>query len=250
MRTCAGCGERVDIGSGGAETAQTNPSGSPRPSLLVRLVLGPGGEICVDGGDGAFGRGMHVHACAGCLKKAVQRGIARTTKGRGRSVVLPGAATPVPLTVASLAAAIRQAMDRRIQGLLVAAARSRQVAIGTEAVKGACKRAEAKLIVVATDAAASADLSEVRRAISEGWAVAWGTKQGLSTLCRGDTALGSAGLAILAIKSDRIAARLRDAVHAAEQTGQLEKTGTEHGDAAADPLEGRRVELSTVERGA
>jgi predicted RNA-binding protein YlxR (DUF448 family) len=237
VRTCAGCGERTG------------------PEMLVRLILGPSGELAVDSGGGAFGRGTHVHPQRSCLEKAVQRGIARSTKGRGRSLALSDAGG-APLTIESLAAAIGQAMDRRVQGLLVSAMRSRRAVFGTESVKGACQRGDAKLIVVACDAAAAADLSEVRRAVAEGWAVGWGTKSLLAALCRGGAAESAAGLAVLAITSDRIAAAVRDAVHVAEATILADsgrkalRSAAPIESRASDPHLDRRLGLSTVERGA
>ena len=85
----------------------------------------------------------------------------------------------------SLARAIQRAMDRRIEGLLAAAVRSRRAVCGADAVTGACKRGEAALVVVACDAAAAADLTEVRRAVAEGRAVAWGSKQRLGAIAPG-----------------------------------------------------------------
>ena len=80
----------------------------------------------------------------------------------------------------------KRAMDRRIEGLLAAAVRSRRLARGADAVTGACRRGEAALVVVACDAAAAAELTEVRRAVAEGRAVAWGTKQRLGAIVPGD----------------------------------------------------------------
>ena len=56
------------------------------------------------------------------------------------------------------------------------------VARGADAVTGACQRGEAALVLVACDAAAAADLGEVRRAVAEGRAVAWGTKERLGAI--------------------------------------------------------------------
>ena len=62
MRTCVGCGERVEI-----------PRSESPSSVLVRLVLGPGGEVAVDAAGGGFGRGAHVHPRPGCVEKAALR---------------------------------------------------------------------------------------------------------------------------------------------------------------------------------
>lgn len=210
VRTCVGCGERVEI-----------PRGAGAPSPLVRLVLGPGGEVAVDPANGGFGRGAHVHPRSGCLEKAVQRGLARAAKAKVSLLRVDepadaGEAGVVPLDAASLAQAIGRAFDRRIQGLLVAAARAHRIAPGSDAVKGADDRGEAHAVLVAVDAAATAELSAVRRAVAEGRAVAWGTKQIIGLLC---SAAGSAkrseGLGVVAITDTRIAAALQEAVRMA-----------------------------------
>lgn len=205
-RTCVGCGERVDVTAAGRAS-------------LVRLILGPEGEVAVDPGDGGFGRGAHVHPRPDCLAKAVQRGLAKAAKGRVHSIqVGEGAEGLAPLRPDTLAAAIKAAMDRRVEGLLAAAGRSRQVALGSDAVTGACERGEAGLVVVACDAAAAADLTEVRRAIGEGRAVSWGTKQSLGALFGGGEAARPSGVGVLAITSASIAAAARDAVQIADES--------------------------------
>jgi predicted RNA-binding protein YlxR (DUF448 family) len=218
VRTCVGCGERVEI-----------PRGSGASSQLIRLVFGPEGEIAVDAAGGGFGRGAHVHPRPGCLEKAVQRGLARAARAKvsflraEREDVADadaGSAAPegelIPLSAATLAAAIARALDRRIQGFIVAAARGRRIAPGADAVAAADSHGEARAIVVASDASAGAEIPAVRRAIAEGRAVAWGTKRALGALC---SAAGSSkrveGLGVVAITDDRIAGALREAVQTA-----------------------------------
>lgn len=216
MRTCVGCGERVETPRSGAAS-----------SVLVRLVLGPGGEVAVDAAGGGFGRGAHVHARPSCVEKAAQKGLSRAAKGKVSLLWDEAPDAPedegtapsgklVPLDAGSLSRVIVRALDRRVQGLVVAAARSRKVALGADAVTSADGRGEADVIVVATDAAAGSELSAVRRAVSEGRAVAWGTKKILATLCSAAASSKRAeGLAVVAIIDDRIAAALREAVQAA-----------------------------------
>jgi len=236
-RTCVGCGERVAVlGPGGAD--------------FVRLILGPGGEIAVDPKGGGFGRGAHVHARRACLERAARGGLLRATKGKAH-LVLEGGIVPVenqavesdkgaPLSAESLARAIQRSMDRRIEGLLRAAGRSRQVARGTEAVTAACQRSEATLVVVACDAPAAADLSEVRLAVADGRAVAWGTKERLGAIVApsavrsrlgspfaktpslGAGAPGPEGVGVVAITSRKIADALRQAVQAANAVTLVE----------------------------
>lgn len=219
VRTCVGCGERVDVGEA---------RGAP---ALIRLILGPGGVVAVDPGDGGFGRGAHVHPRPECLAGAVSRGLARAAKGRVHSIhedpepaAKGSTGEPsqglVPLTTVSLARAIRTAMGRRIQGLLRAAVRSQGVAIGADAVTGACQRGEAALVVVACDAAAGADLPEIRRAIAEGRAVAWGDKQQLGAIAGGPR---EHGVAVMAIGSPTLGAAIAGAVHVVDACASVER---------------------------
>jgi predicted RNA-binding protein YlxR (DUF448 family) len=212
-RTCVGCGQRVDLEAGGSD--------------LVRLVLGSDGEVAVDAGGGGFGRGAHVHARRTCLEKASAKGLAKAAKGRVVAVV--GEEGSEPLGADALGRAIRAALDRRIRGLLVAATRSRAIAVGADAVTSACQRGEAHAVVVACDAAAEADLDEVRRAVPDGRAVAWGTKGALAALCPGGTEVSTGGLAVIAILSASIAAAVCDAARAADACGVVSLNVVERG---------------------
>jgi predicted RNA-binding protein YlxR (DUF448 family) len=222
VRTCVGCGERVEI-----------PRGAPSP--LVRLVLGPGGEVAVDAANGGFGRGAHVHPRPGCLDKAVQRGLARAAKAKVSLLRVEEPAETdgagegargglVPLDPASLSQAIVRAFDRRIQGLVVAAARAHRIAPGSDAVKGADERGEAHAVLVA---------------VAEGRAVAWGTKQIIAQLC---SAAGSAkrseGLGVVAITDTRIAGALQEAVRMAAAVTTLAAPRRAH-PAGAGPVRKR-----------
>ncbi|WP_438032175.1 DUF448 domain-containing protein [Sorangium sp. So ce204] len=218
VRTCVGCGERVGV----------DDVRGARP--LVRLILGPGGVVAVDPGDGGFGRGAHVHPQQGCLSAAVARGLARAAKGRVHAIVgaAGGGAEGVddqaqgvePLTTVSLARAIREATERRLQGLLRAAVRSQSVAMGADAVVRSCVRGEAALVLVACDAAAGADLPEVRRAVAEGRAVAWGSEQGLGALAGGPR---EHGVGLMAISSASIAAAVANAAHVVDTCARVER---------------------------
>lgn len=198
-RTCIGCGEHAP------------------PEELVRLVLGPSGEVAVDAAGGGFGRGAHVHPRAACLAQAASRGLMRATKGKAANVSLAvkeagevATTEPSPLSVDALVEAIRAAMGRRIVGLLSTAVRVQKVRIGSDAVTSAWRFGDAALVVVATDAAAAGELSAVREAVSAGAAVAWGDKQSLAAaLLRRAT---PEGVAVAAITDPGIAAAVRDAV--------------------------------------
>lgn len=242
-RTCVGCGERVDL--------------EVHKSELVRLILGPNGEVAVDARGGGFGHGAHVHMLRSCLEGAVARGLARAAKGKVHTLLAMDGATKAaveasadanegapragdagePLTVQALARAIQSAMNRRVEGLLTTAARAHLLARGSEAVTAAGRRGDAALVMVACDAAAAANLFEVQRAVEEGRAVAWGSKLRIgevlapkgprpakSSSSEGQEAAASEylgeGVAVIAVLSKQLAAGLRDAVHAADACSQ------------------------------
>ncbi len=189
-RMCVGCGER------GA------------PEDFIRIVLGPKTsdetrEIAVDAGTGSFGRGAHLHPRPACVLAAAQRGLQRSFKG---TLTLDGER----LTAAALAACIGAVFDRRIDGLLGAARRSKRMALGADSVVSASRAGDAHVVVVATDAASAAELTEVRRAVSEGRAVAWGTKERLATATGGSSR--AMGLGVVAVTDNRIARAVREAV--------------------------------------
>jgi predicted RNA-binding protein YlxR (DUF448 family) len=279
VRTCVGCGERVELHRSDA-AAMT----------LIRLVLGPAGAIAVDVGSSGFGRGVHVHPQLACVERAALRGIARAAKAKvtlvwhdeptgsllssaesvaesvAESGSLSGTHTGlVPLEPASLSVAIVRAVERRARGLLLTAVRTKCVALGVEAVTRASERGTARLVVVATDAAADSELSVVRDAVVDGRAVAWGTKQVLAALC---LAPGSSerteGLGVVAIGDDRIATAFRAAVHAAAALSSMSSRTTKRssgvqvrrqktcsadvGDGVVEAANGS--ELSILERGA
>lgn len=210
-RTCVGCGERC------------------APEELVRLVIAPSGEIAVDAAGGGFGRGAHVHARGSCLEQAAVRGLLRATKGKANSVSVAikedgevKTSEPVRIDARALGQAIEAAMGRRIAGLLTTSARTRKARIGADAATSSWRSGEAALLVVATDAAAAADLAAVRDAVAAGGAVSWGTKQSLAAalLRQGK----SEGVGVVAITDTRIADAVRDAVEKA--MGALRQEGS------------------------
>jgi predicted RNA-binding protein YlxR (DUF448 family) len=281
VRTCVGCGERVELQRSDAAAV-----------TLIRLVLGSGGEVAVDAASGGFGRGIHVHPQPACVERAALRGIARAAKAKVALVwhdeqpatstssvpnsvpmdasglsVTPGGF--VSLEPASLAVAIIRSLERRAHGLLLAAVRAQRVALGADAVTSAVERGVGRLVVVATDAAADADLSAVRRAVADGRAVAWGTKQVLAASC--SMAASSKrieghgeGLGVVAIEDDRVATAFRAAVHAAAALSTLSSGTTKRssgvhlrrqktysadvGDGVVEAANGSK--LSILERGA
>jgi predicted RNA-binding protein YlxR (DUF448 family) len=208
-RSCVGCGQRVDL--------------DEREGALVRLIVSPTGEVAVDARGGGFGRGAHVHPRPACLRAAAEKGLARSAKCRVHTVLLdqgPAAehatgSASLPLSLASLSRAIKEAEDRRIEGFLAAAVRSRQVALGPDAVSGACFKNDAVLVLVACDAPELTELPEVQRAIHEGRALSWGTREKLGAIAYGrDVRAG--GVGVLGILSRTLGNALRDAVQVAD----------------------------------
>jgi predicted RNA-binding protein YlxR (DUF448 family) len=160
-RTCVGCGERVPAGE------------------VLRLVVADG-EVAFDLAGGAFGRGAHVHAQARCLA-ATPRGLSRAYKREIR------------VDAKELGRRLVEACDRRMAGLLLAARRTRALALGADEALAAV-RAGAPLVVVAVDAGAVASSREIMGAVAEGRAFAWKTKAELGAL------LGDGNVAVCAVR--------------------------------------------------
>ena len=173
-RTCVGCGTTAE------------------PDALVRLVLGPSGEIAIDAAGGAFGRGAHVHAIRDCLEKACKSGLSRAFK------------KDVKVKPDELAASIRDAFERRAVGIILGARRAGHLSLGSNEVES-----KAPFVVVAADAGSIAGKFE--RAIAEGRATVFGTKAALGKMFgRGETA-------VFAVNHVGVARALQEALAKAEE---------------------------------
>lgn len=209
-RTCVGCGEK------------------DHPSVFVRLILSPDGDVAVDAGDGSFGRGAHVHPRPDCLAKACKGGIARAMK------------TNVRVTPAELGTQMADALDRRMEGLVLAARRTNALEIGADAACAALGK-DAPLVVVARDAGSVIEKMTVADAIAEGRAVAWGTKERIGGL------LGRSEVAIAAVTNKSIAAEMmkvcagKDAVSGISSGSSGERAGSKNlgSDVCRTPREAR-----------
>ncbi|MEO7329152.1 MAG: YlxR family protein [Minicystis sp.] len=216
-RSCVGCAERVDL--------------DDRAGALLRLIVSPAGEVAVDARGGGFGRGAHVHPRPSCLRLAAEKGLSRSAKCKVHTVLLEvasvgspeeaGAGSSLPLSGASLGRAIKEAEDRRIEGFLSAAVRSRQIALGSEAVSGACYKNDRVVVLVATDAPGMTELPEVQRAIEEGRAVSWGTKEQLGVLVYGQHPRAG-GVSVLGLLSRNLGEAVREAVQIADAVAATE----------------------------
>jgi hypothetical protein len=249
VRTCAGCGEHIVL-----ETRAES-----RGPETIHFVVGPDGEVAVDAsghptpsksgsrsagsGRSEIGRGAHVHATPRCLEQAVARGLPRSFRRSLKTADGTWGNTPVARMVIS-------AFDRRVEGLLISAKRSKALALGGDAVTREIDAGTAKLLVVACDAAAAADLGAVRRFVSGGNAVAWGDKTSLARLLRATSDRGGEAppLAVIAITDHRLADAVRRSVLAREAATLLRDSarGRPNETGQAD---GRQVS-PVVERGA
>jgi len=175
-RTCVGC-RRADA-----------------PERLVRLVLGSAGRVVPDLAGKAFGRGAWVHPSSACLAKAAPRGLSRSFRSE------------VTTSATELWLSLRAAADRRIEGLLGAAARAGRLAVGSTAAREAFEAGRARLVLVATDGRAAADAAWVYEAVQRGIGLAWGKKAVLGP------ALGHEQVAVAAVLDEGIAQVLGFAV--------------------------------------
>ena len=123
-RMCAGCRQRDDR------------------DALVRFVLGPDSRLVADATRRLPGRGVSAHPRRSCIETAARRGgFARAFRA------------PVEADADALAAQLVAQLERRIDGLLVAAKRAGHLAVGTEAVRSEMRTDGRLLLVVAADAA-------------------------------------------------------------------------------------------------
>jgi len=191
-RTCVGCGQR----DGATD--------------MLRLLVADG-EVAFDLAGGGFGRGAHLHPRPKCIEGA-SRGLARAFGG------------PVDAEPGRLGAHLVRACERRAVGLLMAAHRLRDLRIGADATIEAMNKG-APLLVAASDAGAIVRDAVVTRAIAEGRAIAWSTKNELGAL------LGEGSVAICAVLHAGIAAELKKMRVAADAGLATANSGT--GDTSA-----------------
>lgn len=188
LRTCVGC----------------KASGSPQD--LLRLVVGPDGEVAPDLSGGAFGRGAWVHPRPACLADAVRGGLSRGLK------------TKVTASVSEVSEALRKAATRRTLSLLQAAERGRLAALGTTALEDAERDDRVELLVLASDARASAELPAVQRLAQRGRVRLFKTKAELGA------AFGRDELALVGLLSPDLSREVSRMISVSE----LEEPGRAH----------------------
>ncbi len=187
-RTCAAC-------------RKVGPSES-----MVRWVRSDDGSVVPDLKGSGFGRGCWLHPRVQCLAKLVP---ALSRSFRAPITTSPEAAVEL----------LRSAADKRVRDLLGTARRQRKLALGSAAVEDVLGSGEACLVVVAQDARAAAETSQVRRAVAEGLACAWGSKERMGRI------VGRPEVGVVAILDDRLAAALFDAIALAHLQGPPPRAG-------------------------
>jgi len=194
VRTCVGCGAK------------------DAPTELVRLVLDESvtedPPVMVDAAGSSFGRGAHVHPRKTCVALACKNGLSRAFKAN------------VKASADDLAKEIALALDRRIEGLIVAARGAKALVVGSDKALASLRNG-APLAVVACDAASIAQKDEVVQAIAEGRAIAWRNKEGIGAL------VDRKDVAIVAIENSGIARAIRQTAGAVASLGADERNGSE-----------------------
>lgn len=164
------------------------------PDELVRLVLGPAGEVVFDLAGRELGRGAWVHPRPNCLAMAARGGLDRAFK---RSV---------GVNAHALAGAFGAAARSRALDLIGVARRAGQLEMGLAAVEEAVLRGRPELVIVATDARAAAAHAFLPPLVRTGRAQAFGSKADFAAcLSRPETAL-------LAVTDARLAREIRKAI--------------------------------------
>jgi predicted RNA-binding protein YlxR (DUF448 family) len=157
----------------------------------MRLVAAPDGRVVLDARARIGGRGAWVHATKSCIETAAKRHAAE------RSLKIPVR----EIDAAELIDGARSAYRRKIDSLVMAASRSRALAIGVAASVEALEERPVPLVIVATDAGSE------RRAVEGDESSAtpvrvFATKSELGNLFR------RSEVAMLAVTEPRIAAEL------------------------------------------
>ncbi len=175
VRTCVGCGatdqaeEMLRVAFAPAEG--TSPDGtstggvsaggaSANADVGARLLIDVHGKRSFQGNVG--GRGAWVHARPQCIQTACSKGFSRAFK------------EPLKLESSVFYRRLQDVTERQLEGLVLAAWRSRRLVYGGEAVKEALP--EAALGVLARDARSVGKETFVQEAAQSGKMLMWSTK--------------------------------------------------------------------------
>jgi predicted RNA-binding protein YlxR (DUF448 family)/ribosomal protein L7Ae-like RNA K-turn-binding protein len=189
-RACAGC-------------RQTDA----REVLLRFVAGGDPPQLAPDIRRRAPGRGVSVHARFRCVEAAFRSGAMRRTLGVGADVGMGASARELSQ------AAVGQ-YERRAAGLLIAAQRSRKVALGTEAVRTAIAAHTVQLLLVAVDAEGSREeLVAAATRLGKGCLI-WSNRENLGRL------FGRAVLSVIGVLDAGIATELRHVVRCATELAE------------------------------
>ena len=179
QRTCVGCG-KVDA-----------------PSNLLRLVLGPGGQVAFDLANHATGRSAHLHPSAACFVPAARKGLSRAFRAN------------VACDPALLVEELQRAVERRLLGLFGSALRSGNAVIGRMNVDVELGANSIELVVMACNANDSPSQS-LMKAVDEGRVVAWGSTAQLGA------ALGCGDVAVVGVRSPSLGKAIADVCRIAD----------------------------------
>lgn len=187
IRTCVGCGttdHAEELLRVGFAPADVDPAPSARLIIDVhskRSALGHGD-----------GRGAWVHARPACIKAACTRGFSRAFK------------QDLQLPARDFYRRLKEVSERQLEGLVLAAWRSRRLVYGGDAVKEALPTAA--LAILATDARSVAKETYVQEAASRGKMSLWSTKVQLGKW------LGRSEVGVLAVMDGAIAVAMKRAI--------------------------------------
>lgn len=200
-------GNPVEIGEG------STPEVS---DVASRLLIDVHGKRSFQGGLG--GRGAWLHARPQCIGVACAKGFSRAFK------------EPLKLAVQVFYDRLREVAERQLEGLVLAAWRSRRLVYGGDAVKESLPLAP--LGVLATDARSVAKEVYVQDAAQSGKMLIWSTKAELGKW------LGRSEVGVMAVMDVAIATAMRRAIALSSLAdGKMEDREFATADAAVEVFE-------------
>ena len=170
---------------------------------LIRLALGPDGEVLPDVRARAPGRGAWIGVDRAALEKALTGGKLKSALARA----FKGASLAIP---ADLGGRIEAALRRAALDRLVLEARSGTLLTGREKIEVAARRGEVRLLLHAADAG-----EDGRRGLDQAWRTGGGEAQGLVIPAERSIlslALGRQNVVHVALIDRAAAARVRQAL--------------------------------------
>jgi ribosomal protein L7Ae-like RNA K-turn-binding protein len=139
-----------------------------------------------------------------------------------------------PESLKLAAALLRKGSYRSGTLYLSAAKRARKLQVGSDAACMSLRAGEASLVIVAGDAAAAAERTEVRAAVREGAAIAWGTKARLGALLRPALEDSAPEVGVVAVTDTRIASAIRETRTVIDSVAQSPQGPQRHGEFRQD----------------